>query len=122
MNPARRFLFRLALESGHWVYNPDALARRMPYRILREWQEYAILEPFGEERADLRAAIVATVIANVFRGKKQRPFKLSDFMPKFGGAAAAERRQPTPQQLTAKVFWINRILGGTFVDKRTPKE
>jgi len=120
MNPARRFLFRLALESGHWVYNPDALARRMPYRVMREWQEYAILEPFGETRADLRAAIIASTVANVHRGKKQRPFKLADFMPKFG--KEAERQRPTPQQLSTKVFWINRLLGGRYIDKREPKE
>lgn len=52
---------------------------------LAEWMAYAKLEPFGEERADLRAGIIASVIANVNRDpKKQRPFKPEDFMPKFG--------------------------------------
>lgn len=122
MSPARRFLFRLALESGYWVFNPEALSRRMPYRILREWYDYATLEPFGEERADLRAGIVASTIANVFRGKRQRPFKPAYFMPKFGGAATPERRQPSPRQLSAKVFWINKLLGGTFQDLREKRE
>ena len=122
MRPARRFLFRLALESGYFVYNPDALARRMPYRILREWQDYAMLEPFGEERADLRSAIIAATVANVHRGKKQRPFRPADFMPKFGGPVVAARQLPTPQQLSAKVFMINRLLGGTYTDRREPKE
>lgn len=48
------------------------------------WLAYWTLEPWGEERADLRAAIVACVIANAFRGKGKRRFKPQDFMPKFG--------------------------------------
>lgn len=44
---------------------------------------YSQVEPFGEERADLRSAIIACIIANVNRGKDQKPFEVSDFMPKF---------------------------------------
>ena len=122
MSPARRFLFRLALESGSFVHNPDGLARRMPYRILRDWMAYAALEPFGEERADLRAGIVAATLANVHRGEKQKAFKPSDFMPKFGDAATPEHRQPTPEQLAQKVIAINRMLGGGFTDLRENRE
>lgn len=119
MDPYRRFLFRLALASGYWVANPDSLAKRMPYRILREWQDYAMLEPFGEERDDLRAAIIASTIANVFRGKRRRPFKPVDFMPQFN---LAPPKPPTPDQLFAKVVFINRLLGGEFRDLRQPKD
>lgn len=120
MNLAKRLLYRLALASGYFVYNPYALARRMPYRVLQEWMAYAQVEPFGETRADLRAAIVASTVANVFRGKKQRAFKPADFMPKFGEEAV--RQLPTPQQISAKVVIINRLLGGTFRDLREAKE
>lgn len=48
-----------------------------------EWAEYHQLEPWGEERADLRCGIQASVTANVWRGKG-RAAKPSDFMPKFG--------------------------------------
>ena len=47
------------------------------------WIKYAELEPFGEERADLRAGIIASTIANVNRTKKDKPFQASDFMPEF---------------------------------------
>jgi hypothetical protein len=40
------------------------------------------MEPWGEERADLRAGIVAATIANLFR-RKGRTLKPRDFMPKF---------------------------------------
>jgi hypothetical protein len=48
---------------------------------LTEWQIYESIEPFGEQRADLRAGIIASVIANVNRGKGQKPFTATDFMP-----------------------------------------
>lgn len=44
---------------------------------------FSQVEPFGEERADLRNAIIACIIANVNRGKDQKPFEVSDFMLKF---------------------------------------
>lgn len=43
------------------------------------------IEPFGEERADLQSAIIACTMANAWRGKSQRAFKVSDFMPNFEG-------------------------------------
>lgn len=57
-----------------------------------EWMQYAAVEPFGEERGDLRAGIVASVIANVHRRKNARAFRPSDFMPTF------ERKKMTWQQ------------------------
>lgn len=58
---------------------------------------YARLEPFGEERADLRAGIIASTVANVHRSRKQRPMKPSDFMPKF------DYRPPAPEAVAARV-------------------
>lgn len=63
----------------------------MPEREFLEWQAYYRIEPFGEERADLRAGVVAATVANtsgtVKRG--QRPYKASDFVLKFGEQSAA---------------------------------
>lgn len=47
-----------------------------------EWIAFNDIEPFGEERDDLRSAIVAATIANIFRGKGPA-HKVADFMPKF---------------------------------------
>lgn len=43
---------------------------------------YSHLEPFGEERADLRAAMIASLIANANRDSKKHPspFTIDDFM------------------------------------------
>lgn len=73
-----------------------------------EWIAYYSLEPFGEERADLRAAIVACVIANANRDpkKRRRAFKLADFMPQF------DQPKPDSQTLLQKVEMLNEMLGG----------
>lgn len=53
--------------------------------LLLEWAEYYQLDPFGEERADLRNAILCLFIADVIGTKKRGggKFKIEDFMPKF---------------------------------------
>lgn len=69
------------------IWNVEAWLHEISWRQLKLWMEYAELEPFGEERADLRAGIVASMIANVNRDpRKGKPFQPSDFMPKFGRA------------------------------------
>lgn len=75
--------------------------------------EYAKLEPFGEERADLRAGIVAATIANAHRRKGSKPFKPSDFMPAFGPQEA----QSVEQQL-GLVEMLNVAFGGRDLRKQ----
>lgn len=112
MTPARRFAYRLALALGE--PNPDGMLARMPYRIYREWQTYATIEPFGDERADLRAGIVASTIANCLARKKGRPaFRPADFMPLF-----ETKQDKTPDDLFEQVKMINWLFGGTFIDER----
>ena len=57
------------------------MGERLSSHELVEWEIYSQHEPFGEERADLRAGIIAAVIANTNRGKDQKAFSPTDFMP-----------------------------------------
>lgn len=57
--------------------------REIDSREFTEWMAYAALEPFGETRADLRAGIVASTLANIHRSEGSEPFTPSDFMPTF---------------------------------------
>ena len=75
-----RFLFRLALALGKTVAE---LRQGMTAEELHEWMAYYEIDPFGNDRADLNSAIVASTMANCHRGKTQRPYKPADFMPKF---------------------------------------
>lgn len=70
----------MALALG--VPDVDALLAQLTSRQLAEWMAFGQLEPFGEVRADLRAAIVASTIANAFSVKGRR-FKPADFLPRF---------------------------------------
>lgn len=59
------------------------LLNRISSREISEWIAFYNIEPFGEMRADLRAALIATVMANAWRGANQSPFKITDFMLTF---------------------------------------
>lgn len=75
----------------------EELLERISSRELTEWQAFEQLEgPIGPVRDDLRAAIPASVIANVNRDTKKRrkPFSPMDFIPKWG----EEAPEKTPEQ------------------------
>ena len=91
-----------------------------------EWQAYALLEPFGEERGDLRAGIVASTIANVNRGRSTKPYRPRDFMPQF----RPRRREPERIQTVEEQQHILGMLalasggkintGGTLPERTDP--
>lgn len=85
---------------------------RMTSRELTEWMAFYQLEPFGPERGDLQAGIVASTVANVNRDpKKTKAFKPEDFLPTFEGSRRDESR-PTWQRLLEKVKMLNAGFGG----------
>lgn len=71
----------------------------MSSQELTDWMVYAQVEPFGEERADLRAALISSVIANVNRDPKKRskPFDVTDFM------LFREKAEPTREDVTQQI-------------------
>jgi len=55
-----------------------------------EWIAFDKIEPFGEQRADLRAGIVSATMANMWsKGKRLVP---ADFMPTFDQGHAREQQ------------------------------
>ena len=66
-------------------------------RQFAEWQAEYELSPWGEERADLRAGIIASTIANVNRGKG-KAFSPGDFMPEFD---KQPKQRQTPEEMAA---------------------
>lgn len=61
---------------------------------IRGWMSYYECEPWGEDRADLRAGIIASTVANSYRSRGP-VLKPGDFMPQFG----KQRRQTQAEQL-----------------------
>lgn len=56
------------------------------------------MDPCSEERADLRAAIIAATMVNMWRGKSGRAAKPDDFMPDFD--RGAQKQSPTDMWAT----------------------
>jgi len=52
-------------------------------REVTAWQAYYQVEPFGEYKADLRMAMLLSLLANIYRDDKKhpQPFTVEDFMP-----------------------------------------
>src|SRR5678816_3744720 len=71
---SRRFAHRLALALG--IPRVRAMLRRMTAQDFHDWEIYAELEPFGELRADYRAAQVAQMIFNMaVESRHRKPMK-----------------------------------------------
>lgn len=84
-----------------------------------ELRAYYDLEPFGEERDDLRAAIIAHTVAEhiwatgIISGP--RP-KLADFLPKF--VEGGERRRQTPEEMAEIGKRLALAFGGEVKERR----
>jgi len=50
-------------------------------RELRDWERFNAVEPIGEVRGDIQAAIIAQAAVSPYRKKGKPPPKLKDFMP-----------------------------------------
>ena len=72
------FCFRLALVLGMTVAE---LNQRMSSRELSEWMAFYRIEPFGDVRGDVQAAVIAqsTLAPHMDKGKK--PPELVELMP-----------------------------------------
>lgn len=71
----------MALACGY--ASPAKMLRELRPSELGLWAALWRIEPWGEDRADLRSGIVASVMANIWRDskKKPEPFSAEDFMP-----------------------------------------
>lgn len=82
---------------------------RVDSRELTEWLAYWGLEPWGEERADLRQAITSTLIGNANLRKGRTPFKVTDFMLSEKGIGRKNRRQTSRQMHAAFLGWATAV-------------
>ena len=76
-------------------------------REFAEWAAYYEIEPFGEERADLRAGVVASMVGNSAGGKQGGgSFEPADFVMSFG------QRETDWRMMLAQAQMINTMFGG----------
>jgi hypothetical protein len=75
-----------------------------------EWKAFAEVEPIGARRADMQTAQICATIANSQRSKKQKAFKVSQFIPDYWQADTDAR--PPWQAIKQKDLAIHTTLGG----------
>lgn len=90
---------KLALEFG---MTERELLTRMDAREYGKWKAFFRIFPFNQERADLRAAMIAANNANSMRDRSQRPYKISDFL--FDFIKEVKRQTPEQMKCIVKMF------------------
>jgi len=73
------------------------------------YMAYMTIDPHGEDRADWRSAMIASVFANC-HAKKGKTFKIEDFMPNF---SVSKKRQDS-QDMLATFALITKAKKGEF--------
>ena len=84
----------------------------MSAREFAEWMAYSQIEPWGEERADLRAALICKVLADINTPKGKQRAKLEDFMLRFD----REKSTQTTEEMIGTVAQITAIYDAEGVD------
>lgn len=69
-----------------------------------QWVAYAELEPWGEERADVRAGIIAATVYSLLRPRGARAMTVRDFMavPPRTGAGLQDKIKTFTAMLRAR--------------------
>lgn len=75
---------------------------------------FSSVEPIGEARRDLQAALIASVLANINRNPETKPdpFMISDFLFDFWKVAEEAPEGSGWEHQLAMVEMINTALGG----------
>ncbi len=91
--------------------------REISSQEFTEWIAFAEMEPFGEARADMRAALIASTIANVNRGRGVRAFSIGDFMLRF----EEDVRKGTDPAIIEQRLRAYTLLRNGLIDKKKGK-
>lgn len=92
------------------------MLKEMSFAEFRDWQLFAELEPFGEERSDIRTASIVSTLANVNRDPKKRrqPYQMTDFLLRFGDAPEIKKPPQTWEQMKNIGMQMAKAYGATF--------
>jgi len=82
------------------------LGDRMSSRELSEWMAFYQIEPFGDERADLRQAMTTSAVHNSIHAQTKHPkwTKPGDFMPFSGNPTQPNTAPPVDGMSDAEVL------------------
>lgn len=86
----------MALALGEW--DVDTMAANMRMGLFYEWQAYARMNPFGQQRHDWNAAMAAATVSNTLIAvltKSHKRLQIGDLMFKGG----RQKRKKTPKEM-----------------------
>lgn len=88
------------------------LLREMTVKEFAYWQVHYREDPFGEDRADLRQAQVAAILANSNRDpkKQDKPFGVIEFMPYAKRRQEAEKREIEEQPVKVDPMTLTWLM------------
>ncbi len=78
----------------------------MDYGEFYEWMVYESIEPFGDRRGDIQAAMMCSLVANVNRGEKTKPYSPMDFVPDW---EPKPQPPPDPREQLNKMLMIQQM-------------
>jgi hypothetical protein len=86
---------------------------------LREWMTFMDLEPFGEDREDLRFGTISQILKNVHRDTRRhpKPFELSDCVVPGGDQFTQQQR---PRQTWQEMKMIGLMLTAQSEPNKEP--
>jgi len=83
------------------------------------WQAHYEWQPFGEDREDVRAGLIYSVIRNVNRKRGGRCIGPEDVFPHL--KQLRRRRHQTIQEMKMVCMALNAAMGGTFAVAAKPE-
>lgn len=104
-----RLAYKLAVMSGRT--DVRKMLKGMTAKQFIGWENYSIIDPFDEQRADYRAAQIVAMLAEVNRNHKKRknPYTIDEFLLQF-----KELKAPTREQSLAERKNIYKMLAQAF--------
>ncbi len=81
---------------------------RLSSREIVYWLAYFRLDPWGEERADVRAGVMALSALTPWRGKDAEALEPLDLLPDWSGERAERKRREKNEGMVA---WIKAMSG-----------
>jgi len=77
---------------------------------MKEFNALIIRYDNNHDWLNYRAALICSVLANIWRGKSKRIFKPADFIP---GTIQGKQKPQTSKQMLATVKMLNAAFGGS---------
>ena len=96
----------------------DAMLRRIPARLWKEWQVFYRLEPFDEHRREMQlltyqVALISQMLANINRDVKKHPqtYKLEEFVIKLEEEVQEKNTKPlTSKQIQEQQHNLMKVM------------